>query len=452
MLAISLSLALQAALGSPPVPSRDETAVLAPPQVVALEAQSGATITGRVLDPEGEPVVPYEVAAVPVGSESLDGDAVPNWNAIALGRPVAVDDQGRFALHDLAPGGHVLFGRFAHGAPQRLNRDPIEVGTEDVTLTAAEHRIAVTVLDADGNALDTAQGYELGRSDGILRFERLDGPDLEGPVFQGRQLAVRRVEPGTRWRISYASLGSPLVEVVRDVPREPWLLRETLQLAAPVEPARLRLRMRVDDRPYSSGFEIAARTASGANAVVDPTRESWESVPLAPGAYRIEVTPTSGSSFRCGPIDPEDLVPSFGPAAFDVELAPGEEREETLVLPPCRRVAIDLARPRQGDAAALDRIGDLLETWKAIGLAPATLRSLATGLVLHPDFSVDLGDPVRASRRHLWAKGIAPGRRSVSASGIGPGRYALVVELPGGERIEREIDVKEPGITEVTLP
>lgn len=425
-----------------------------PSDPVVLTIDRGVALAGRVLDPDGVPVVPYALIAVPEGFEALvlDDEAFLGRDALQFPRAsVAADGSFRFA--DLAPGPITLLGRFAGGP--FLVHEPITLarpGLEDARVEARVHRLRVTVRDA---AREVVVPARTSRREPAARWASALAlvPDLpfdpDAPAPRPAERLkddswIRAGEAGERIRLVCVESDVPAVERVWTLPDSPWRVQETVELPPPVAPARLRLT--IDGPQIGPGHtrRLLVATPSGVPVIDVWTRERSETLVLPPGAFLVRVT--EGFVAGCGLALFHQLPAQPLPSAeTEVSLRAGEERELTLALVPSAHLVLTLDLPRREPSFDIDSWWDWPDDWDvALGVRPVTLRPLDGGRIVHPRFRLGTEDPVALD-------GVAPGWPCRSRTPILPGRYALVVELEDGSRLETTVELASGETTAVTL-
>ena len=457
------------------------------PSQVTLDIAPGLGLAGRVVDPDGKPVYPFTLSALPEGFEHLSSErALREWSAGVYGERVVTDQEGRFALHGLPAGRYALVGALDTTRPEVLSRQPIPAGTLDATVEARVHRLALRVLDHEGKPRDLSVHqkpfYELRPDDPVLHCRKGE-PALgsapvafQGSVFEHEAIAV--VESGAEVHLAFAAPDIPLVERRLRMPEEPWLVTADLRLPPPVEPAVLRLKMVADGRPFAAAKTLSLLSPSGVDVTSGASLQDSELVlSVSPGTYRLRLRPTH--FLFCWGGSPEELVPEFAPAEAEVELVSGRETELELGVRANARLRLALELPSLGSASEIVEIwetaGDYREPMRrALGGARVELWPAQGGEVLRPEFSVAV--PELPARSALCAPWFAPGRECVSISAIPPGTYRLVVEFDdtlrtdtlrtdtlrtdtlrtdvlrtAARRIELEVTLAERSTTSVTL-
>lgn len=431
------------------------------PARVELDLGAGLTLAGRVLDPDGEPVHPFTLSALPEGFDLVTDERVAShwWNGL-FGERVVSDEDGRFAFHGLPPGRYALAGAFSGpfgGVPPELLGSALHAAGEgEVTVEARVHRMLVRVLDDDGKplALGPRPWLERTAQDPVL-FCGQDGaasadpfPGQAGFDFITGTRAIEVARPGTELRLAFAAPHCPLVERMLCMPEEPWLVTEELRLPPPVEPALLHLRV----EGGSGECELSLFSASGVDVTsATPFKHGLLEARVPPGAYRLSVRQIE---FRmCWSGDPEDLVPAFAPAETPVELLAGQTTRVEVTLRPSVRLKIALELPRRGTADEIQEIVDHVGAFReplrpVVAGAKVELWRAESSTAIVPEFSVETPE---LELRALCLPYIAPGRECISISAIPPGTYRLVAVLDDGRRIEREVELPEGSTTTVTL-
>lgn len=425
-----------------------------PSEPIELTLDRGVPLAGRVLDPDGVPVVPYTLFAVPEGFEELvlDEEAFLGTDALQFPR-VDVRSDGAFRLDDLAPGPITLVGRFANGP--FLVHEPIALarpGLEDAVVEACVHRMQVTVRDAARQVvapMRVARYEPAARWAGALALvpDRPFDPDAPEPRPAARMEDgswIRAAEAGERIRLTCVASDVPAVERVWTLPESPWLVQETVELPPPVAPARLRLT--IGGPPIEPGhtWRLLVVTPSGVPVIDVWTRERSETLVLPPGAFLVRVT--EGFVAGCGLALFHELSARPLPSAeTEVSLHAGEERSLTLTLVPSAHLVLKLEGPRRVTSFDIDSWWDWPDDWNvALGVRPVSLRPLDGGRIVHPRFRLGTEDPVALD-------GVAPGWPCRSRTPILPGRYAVAVELEDGRRLETAVELVSGETATVTL-
>jgi hypothetical protein len=136
---------------------------------------ASATVRGRVLDPQGQPV---PAAAVTVTSTST------GWS-----RETRSDQRGEYVVVDIPPGGYTVAIVFSGLAPHRFESVTLRVGQVldlDATLSVAGVREDIVVDAAGAGLVDTARSVV----DAVLTPEAIDRLPLNGRNFLELALLV----------------------------------------------------------------------------------------------------------------------------------------------------------------------------------------------------------------------------------------------------------------------
>jgi len=417
---------------------------------------------GRVLDPDGAPMYPFVVSALPESFERLPCESAPRAGSDDLQSDARADRDGAFVLRDLPPGRYTLVGAFLGARPSPLGSERFDAGTRDACVEARVHRVSLRVLDHQGNTRDvTTWAHRAGRvGDPVLVCRRhglfAENPalaDLALPRFELGDETVVPVEPGDELDLAFVAPEIPLVERRLRVPSSPWLVRVELRLPPPVAPAHLSLHLRLRAGDFGDPVELSLLTASGLD-VTGAARFDGPvlGVPVAPGTYRLRVRPMDFLS--CWQGDPDELVPEFAPFETEVELASGRQTSIDVALRRNARLRLALELPRRGDPDAIARAFEDERDYReplfsALGGARVELEPAPHGTVLRPEFSVEV--PEQRALPALRLPGVAPGRACTSITAIPPGAYRVRVALDDGRTLERVVALAEGATTLVTL-
>jgi beta-lactamase regulating signal transducer with metallopeptidase domain/5-hydroxyisourate hydrolase-like protein (transthyretin family) len=187
-----------------------------------LAMEPGATVTGRVLTVDGEPVSGVKIDATRRG-DGYQADEFLNANAVANGirRQTITDNNGSFTLAPLPDGEYELQ---VQAVSEGYNPSPLEhvflrqsmtitdgVGPNSLEIRAVPHvEIRATYLDSKGKP---RSGHELtlwGRWDGAFYAEQSSVPQADGKLFvrapRGLQEAnldlMTNEHSALRWRMA----------------------------------------------------------------------------------------------------------------------------------------------------------------------------------------------------------------------------------------------------------
>lgn len=147
---------------------------------IVLIMKAGATISGRVVDPEGKPV---QEALVVINDQIIIGI----MGSVGYRKNLRTDKNGQFTVSDVPIGTIKLFATakgFAQSERQTLELASGEMKTDVVLKLRTTHYIAGKVTDADGNPLSqcyvfaksqmgSSHGSAMTGEDGLYRIEGL---------------------------------------------------------------------------------------------------------------------------------------------------------------------------------------------------------------------------------------------------------------------------------------
>ena len=135
---------------------------------IEISLGGGVSVSGRVLDPAGDPVPGVLIAALPAGSEKLTeaGECFRGEREGGLyGDFARADEDGTIAFRGLVPGDYTFFARRRYFLDRPLGTSERRLGTRlstfEVTggmapfvLTLPEHRIEVRITSPEGEPID----------------------------------------------------------------------------------------------------------------------------------------------------------------------------------------------------------------------------------------------------------------------------------------------------------
>ncbi len=254
----------------------------------------GARLSGRVVDPLGQPVAGAEVVVTWEIRSALqvvltDLDAVPEVEQRAR-----TDAAGRFALEGIEPGTKTLLARAPTGAEGGRARvavvpgEPNEIG--DVALPGPGV-VAGIVAWADGRPIAGARVFAAPRFEPLVRSVATgaDGGFRFGWLPAGDHLVLGVLVPGMPVHLEEGV--SPGSEAVRIEFPLPGRIRGRVVRAAdgaPIERFEVDARLTRFEHPMLGFVMTSVYQALGPTPVESPDGR-FELGPLAPGAYRLRV-------------------------------------------------------------------------------------------------------------------------------------------------------------------
>ncbi|RMH01690.1 MAG: carboxypeptidase regulatory-like domain-containing protein [Planctomycetota bacterium] len=294
-------------------------------QTVDLRLGRGGTVTGRVLDPQAQPLAGARVLLAP-----MDGFAALRWQRRQVEQEgLEVGPDGRFRLEGLPPSGRWRVLAAADGFD--LGRSGAVADGTDLELVLRPLRtLSGRVLDAEGRPVARAslRLEPLATGPGPMRF--LGGARTVADEDGGFEF--RRVAAGDYALVAEAPAGSARIE--------------PLTLGDRNEPVEVRLSggdalvVAVRDaagRPVV-GAKVRARSAAAADAFPAPAGAGRIRFRRGPGSGRTGNTDPAGEirflGLEPGPWSLRVSADGFADRDLEVQVrGEGEQREEVVLLP-----------------------------------------------------------------------------------------------------------------------
>ncbi len=375
----------------------------------------GHVLKGRVVAPGSHPVVGVQVYAVPA-------EATPH--TLAHAAHAVSDERGEFTLGAVAAGAVQVVAHHEAYMPYRgPPLDPAVAAWHELVLVPAL-RLTLHLRSADGRAIENP----------VVHW-RTRGPRPQGDL---RLLVARPVGPEgmehSELECAPVKLPCDAREAELEVKADgcaPW--RPSAPLRLPAEGGQEALEAILTRDASLAALHLSFEDATGAplrydqlGAVPRITRLDGLAVPSG-----VRVDAEERLSLRDLPAGPWRVrvhAPGHAPAAAEVELAPGEEREERLALGEPARLKV---RFRLGFASETPvRVWFVvLQDGQPVPLFPADGRR---------DDDTAEGGAVET--------GDASGGEGRLFTGLGAGAYAIEVRTEGLRPVRREV-VLRPGET-----
>jgi len=487
--------------------------------ILELTVTGDGVIAGVLLDPDGQPVPLYRLWCLPEAHRDESGGSLHRlqrlhheWSGGLYGDHGETDELGRFRFAGLQPGSYHIRGHTAKTGyyEKLLTREAVPVGTLDLELRLARHRVLARVLDHRGKRVRVEPKHSPGRNklaehalyieecnaEGRLlraqRYlnetrERLANGDLVLDVEPGKRyilgifsrevaLVERRIEisPGDYEQLIVVQLPAPapgtrLVVELQDPTGKPYQGTNTQRLFAP-ESGRLLLEvesyyqmpvtMFTIGEPYegTNTQRLFAPESGRLPLEVESNDETRVmQVAIGPGRYHwyADAKPTRGG--RWGGVGRWSATP-FAPVTDELEVFAGRETryERRLLGSGLLSLEVQASSPPPAPTPAEQET----EEWQALGSEEqlrrssvgASVRLVNAEQTLRPSF--DLGYEERwlahlgNPREGPW---VILGKRAQTLDPIPPGRYRLIVELEGLGTREQTIEIRTGETTKVSL-
>ncbi len=301
--------------------------ILDPPQDLQLQLEGPGVLTGRVVDPTGEPMQRYRLWAIPENSaESRSGWFSENTRCLnemeggLFDAYATTDSQGFFRFSGLKLESYHIRGTLAGSGyfDALLTEEPVRAGTEDLLLRAHNHRVRLTLRESTGENVAFGTFKVLGTSRTVPHPKPLvyvAETDEAGRVLkpneqvQGRRTELEdlsqviEVEAGKRYVFGVFSTQFALQEKVVLIPHKPYAIDLEIQLGTALEPGTLEIEVQDSwGQPIPGKTNLLLRAPSEQRLF----ETNWASLPggqdqrgdehlltLAPGIYQLEVGPTA---------------------------------------------------------------------------------------------------------------------------------------------------------------
>lgn len=415
-------------------------------ETIELDLEGTGTLTGRLIDPGGAPILDHGVRAI---QTRIDGATHLSTNQQldhergkgCVNGTAQTNADGEFRITGLEPGDYRLLGwdHSTWGDPRHL-AEQVATGSGPHVYTMERHALVIKVEDDRGMPVEIL-GHEEDRRwsfpNQVLVYcypRVLDHGERRRPLWStpSGDYLIAQLQPDREYVLGvHSSRHAPMERIVR-MSITDYQEEVTLRLGSALEPASLQVTCRAPGGdPVKADLLVTVRTQSG-YSLEEAMIVGSSSVPLTmqlpPGGFVLRVE--------------EKRFPRYVPVEKEMQLVPGESRVESLELGAAGSIAVEpkAAGPPGPYAQATTRQESIarMEDGTLYGRVAVKLTPAGGGDVLHLTFPPQ--GPIYMSHQGP-DPGLPFGTSLNATQRIAVGDYTVQLTALGYEPVERQITI-----------
>lgn len=417
-----------------------------PSERIDLELSGSGMIAGRLVDPEGQPVLGHGLRAVLTRIKGATHLSTNQKLDFERGRgcvqgAAQTDEFGAFTIEGLEPGDYRLLAwEGAHYGETALLAAQVGTGSPSQRFTLQRHALIVRVIDHEGQPVETVANegngsrLRVGTASAYCRLAKLRaGEWSQSPWSQKRgKWLIAQLKPDREYVLGVLSSNHALQEqrvllTLTDYQRE-----VVVHLPAPVEPAVLHLGgVGPGGVPVSHPLTLTVRTPEGRTLLEwESTRSSGKELPLQlpPGPYVVSAEESW-----------ERVIRSHVGVEETIELKANEVKRMTLELGAAGYLGV---HPEIGGPPGRIEPGEELDlrAWRSHGLVQVHLVPNSPAEVMQLEFPHQ-GPAAMSHPSHDL--GLPAGSRLRAVAPIAVGKFKVRLLLRGYEPFEQQVQIQE---------
>ena len=415
------------------------------PMTIELDLQGSGALTGRLVDPNGTPVLSHGVRAIQTRLQGATYLSTNQQLDHEQGRGCAVgtdttNADGEFEITGLEPGDYRLLAwdSVTWGEPKLL-AEQVSTGTEPGTYTLERHALVVKAVDHQGQPVTVHAHETLGLQDGVQVYcyaRTLRPGEYRESLWsrEGGDYLMAQLKSDREYVLGIHSIHHAGVEEIVQLSPTDYQEEVVLRLAPPVEAATLDVKIH-GPRGTSVDAELRFSVSDRSGyLLIDRRIRSLSTTPTAvsrpPGDYVVRAE--------------EAIYPRFAAVEREIRLEPGEVETETLELGAAGSLAVHVKAagppgPSKPFATPDDEIAAVLDG-SARGLVIVELTPVGGGSALTMSFPSQ--GPYVMSHQGP-DPGLPFGTKLNATNAIPVGDYTARLTALGYETVERTMTIRE---------